>query len=652
MNMNTITTWLLDRVIGHTNGNPVAMKLLEHLSDGIKVADINMFVLFNQLDKVKEQKDAKHISFSTDTNPSDCRFKDVKLRGFRKFPYKEPYYYTLDFTKQGSSGASVPASCFIIGSNGSGKTSLFSALQFTCTDKISAAKGRDIQAENYIPYAGIPKEQVDVKVHLADGSEVDVHHPEHSSIAPYRAFLSPFFCSEFDVRQLSASVDISDYILEQTGYQQTKELIERLAQIEEEARAFVKQHTQTAEASDDQNVFQRERRTILETMFDLLVKYRYAHTPDKTDSEFKKVTNQLNVELQVKISSNRKNSKLDRTIQKIRDFQSKIKAEHSFLTDRMLLCTYMNRQYLFMIGRLEAILRQIDSMKEETFSLPGIQDVKVSNRYLDIAAMLKDCSISTLNIQRKILHDLFERLQASIFSEERPIYYISALLESRQDLMGTEPSSEIDKSLPDIVRNNIEALVLCRDVLSRYYYKSIRIAYQNTQTICQEILKDFLEENERLQIMIDDSSNRLSIHYHIDNKPMRPGLLLNSFRYKLYTFCIKISIAFSVMKTMNISFPLVMDDVFYSSDFENREKVGDIIYKLYQLYASILGSQTNPLQIIFFTHDEIVLQSIIKRLNASNLKEQILFGRIFDYKEMELEKITEGHCPLFINYLY
>lgn len=71
---------------------------------------------------------------------ADYRIKKLKLRGFRKFPFKERGYYSLDFTLQ-----KEPCSCFFIGSNGSGKTSLFSSLQETCSGAFTAAESRGVQ---------------------------------------------------------------------------------------------------------------------------------------------------------------------------------------------------------------------------------------------------------------------------------------------------------------------------------------------------------------------------------------------------------------------------------------------------------------------------------------------------------------------------
>lgn len=60
------------------------------------------------------------------------------------------------------------------------------------------------------------------------------------------------------------------------------------------------------------------------------------------------------------------------------------------------------------------------------------------------------------------------------------------------------------------------------------------------------------------------------------------------------------------------------------------------IQKTFELYHKTIETTTNlPLQIIFFTHDEVILEAAVKGMEELN--DAFKYGRIFNYQEMESE---------------
>lgn len=103
-----------------------------------------------------------------------------------------------------------------------------------------------------------------------------------------------------------------------------------------------------------------------------------------------------------------------------------------------------------------------------------------------------------------------------------------------------------------------------------------------------------------------------------------PERFYNSFRYKLYCISIKVVMAFMTMKMKGINAPLVFDDVFTASDFDNTVNISKFFEIVFRVFKEIEEKNMSELQIIMFTHDEVVLNSmadILDNLMADGMKE-------------------------------
>ncbi|MCH5235967.1 MAG: hypothetical protein J1E16_11800 [Muribaculaceae bacterium] len=119
------------------------------------------------------------------------------------------------------------------------------------------------------------------------------------------------------------------------------------------------------------------------------------------------------------------------------------------------------------------------------------------------------------------------------------------------------------------------------------------------------------------------------------NFKIEPKVYYNNFRLKLYLVSLRIAIAFSYMKTMKINFPLVFDDVFFSSDFNNRRNIKKFFGEILRKFKDLKISE-KPLQIIFFTQDEIIaneVYGVLKQHEESLSK--VKLGTLFLTNELE-----------------
>ena len=106
------------------------------------------------------------------------------------------------------------------------------------------------------------------------------------------------------------------------------------------------------------------------------------------------------------------------------------------------------------------------------------------------------------------------------------------------------------------------------------------------------------------------------------------------------------------MKIWNINAPLVFDDVFTASDFDNSVNIDRFFRRVYETYEKLKLGNKNELQIILFSHDEVVLNcvsSVIKDLGNSDdigfikgviLKEDMINENDGIYVGQELESYS------------
>ncbi len=126
----------------------------------------------------------------------------------------------------------------------------------------------------------------------------------------------------------------------------------------------------------------------------------------------------------------------------------------------------------------------------------------------------------------------------------------------------------------------------------------------------------------------------------------------NTFHYRLFCTMVGISIAIASRKNTGINLPLVLDDIFYASDFENRATIEGFIKKMFSIFKQFTPKL--ELQLILFTHDQLIFESIIKASKTDNI-ENILFAKLFKHEEAELDgdfKNLVLRMPAFIPYSF
>jgi hypothetical protein len=129
-----------------------------------------------------------------------------------------------------------------------------------------------------------------------------------------------------------------------------------------------------------------------------------------------------------------------------------------------------------------------------------------------------------------------------------------------------------------------------------------------------------------------------------DIPPQPVNKYLNTFHFRLFSTMVGISIAIASRKNTNVNLPLILDDIFYASDFENRTTVEYFLKHIFKAFKDYTPEM--PLQLILFTHDQLIFESAIKVIKDIEGTD-IAFAKLFPYSEA---KETENYKNLIYKF--
>lgn len=207
-------------------------------------------------------------------------------------------------------------------------------------------------------------------------------------------------------------------------------------------------------------------------------------------------------------------------------------------------------------------------------------------------------------------------------------------------------ANEFHRELAKEIKGAFEPIQkIVKNILDKYLYVENRPATlkfemkpeswdEETGEVISEIITAYIEPLDKTQ-----SAQEVNKYF-------------NTFHYRLFCTMVGISIAVASRKNTGINMPLVLDDVFYASDFENRATIEEFITKLFELFKEFTPDK--ELQLIIFTHDQLIFESIIKATTRNNIQ-NILFAKLFKHEEALLEddfKNLVYRLPSYVPYSY
>lgn len=186
--------------------------------------------------------------------------------------------------------------------------------------------------------------------------------------------------------------------------------------------------------------------------------------------------------------------------------------------------------------------------------------------------------------------------------------------------------------------------------------------FPNIKNMLEFIVDDyFIKDNSGSEkFIVDNKSGYFDFHIKFIKNDghdkesviqMSPRSYLNTFRFKLFVFSLKLTLGLNMKIKNRIDFPYIVDDLFDSSDFNHRVEIGDYIEKVLKKHDSIIENEIKKIkenseldeesrsnrieflekllmpQIIFFTQDELIGRSLFEGVRKNQL---IRYGRLYN----------------------
>ncbi|MBU7569953.1 MAG: hypothetical protein KAF41_04815 [Flavobacterium sp.] len=251
--------------------------------------------------------------------------------------------------------------------------------------------------------------------------------------------------------------------------------------------------------------------------------------------------------------------------------------------------------------------------------------------------------------QTKILNDEIEKLKIQIPIIEKQISDLA-----QQHLEANKDVELVDRVKREVGEYNLRFGVEINNIVSQ--------VFEPIKDVVESIMKDYFENDPQNEFKIHIKSISVVIDgvdiedKHIvaeiinkhSNKTTTPDQYFNTFRYKLFCLMVSLSIALATRKKYQINLPLVIDDIFFASDFASKNSFSNFLHKVIEVFYK--HTPDLPLQFILFTHDDIIFRSSMDSIeknivvtddivlceeNKSSLVSKTLVGRFFNPEDKD-----------------
>lgn len=578
---------------------------------------------------------------------SDYRIEKLTFQYFRTYPKDEKLPFGLSFVKK---EGNEPCSLFLVGKNGTGKSTIFDALEWIYAGKVRNAEDRGIvEPEKLIDYLtygfgkihGITPDMVKLGVKL-HGKE----KKEWSLNTKNPLCVPAICCSDMDIEEIAKMDDdtpvsnrpmqqgdnmsMHRFVNNQLGFEEITELREKIASfadpLETSNRKLERRQKLLNLTGDDLQGIQQLLNEMTYRMNEGEQKGVLKFASRKLITQYSGYQNPPRALRRVSYPFTELWRELIRNVQLKKSLEERDWA--GFLPeagqeDPVISSQEIDEQINACVDQIEAIHQRLKVEWEKS------QDAEVVNSYNkaihrldDDAAFLdtdgRDLPVRMREIRVKMavnkrLADTLRMLAGYLIRVQ------THLLQIKKDGEGGE--TKYENIYPDKLNDFVK-----------------------------KVLNYYCEQGEEFDVK--STSNSFDVKISVTDKQGRsftttPRKYLNTFRFRLYAVLLKMALAFFYMKENNCLAPIVIDDVFNASDFENSVSLGNFVFRVYEAYQDAVGFK-EPLQLIVLTHDEMIATAFhngVKMKSADMLKREengfsrheanCIYGRLFPYKDVK-----------------
>lgn len=590
-------------------------------ADNEKRAIANLFNYKGSLEELKisdvfqtpPEQEANYATLFSSPIPTskyvDKRIRAIKFYNFRLFPSPENNEkpYGIDFTRKGES-----CSLFLVGGNGTGKSSIYSALELHYTGFCSHAEEMQCSTSKYLTYGlkeldGIKEENVSLGVFRQDYKDENGNYGELKQKLGEYQYICPSsaFCSDYDGEQIKQNGRVLYlYILRQLGYGRFEQVLNCITRMSENLEGIQKSIQQDPEilSSSEFNV------VILNFLRSI------------SNDDMKECERYMNPE--------------------------EIKKEIEGVAVRAYKPQLFKEQW--------EIVR-----KSRKASLPAsnsgiiVQATPTGNAEYEKQAS----SLSSLYYEfRKILLLKEDLRKEEKYQDETSLLLtlVENMVKKRRNLEDVEYRQIIDTNNANDILEKINILEKIKTLITSTQHKIVLQFQQTFQNEISGVLESFSEYGETYNVSVSSNSFQLEINVPTEKGSFgaTPFEYFNSFRFKLFCITLKICLSLYWMQRNRTIVPFVIDDVFNANDFNNGLKLERFVYNIYKWYDQKLMKADScdiPLQLIMLTHDDLMLSSfkkgfmyisetdLIENHYCKKIPDNLRCGRLFPYRAISHE---------------
>lgn len=481
----------------------------------------------------------------------------------------------------------TPVSLFLVGSNSTGKSSIFSALEKYYTGMVSYAKAVNCNEINYMTFGfGLAKKADTELIKLDVGYFVESGHQKEkweplNKLNDITTCAS--FCSDYDIERIEKSGEnLNEFILEQLGY-------------------------------GDLFLLRKQIETLLINLKDPY---------EISEQEFSSTEWAEIIEAFILLHSQNK-------LNDIEPFQEASNIEKAISRGEI---------HDIFRSRWDMIAKGSNLYIESTNAEFGFAEFFFSVTGDDRHGKT---SVERLAMMYK---ELFKRLGEL---ENDPKMIVEILNEMYMQKNVIYEKERKNSEMPISSENRREALTTVLTLVKDKCDHILSTIYNDSHLFIEDILKRFSPPNETYRFNFDKGVVSMTILVETEKGvfPAQPQDYLNTFRFKLYCVALKIALALSKMKERRVSAPIVIDDIFSASDFENTLKLEQFVYTIFKTYDEVLKDKLS-LQLILLTHDDMVQGAFrrgiklrleeagrVQLFQNDSYRDYFLCGRLFNIKD-------------------
>jgi len=347
-------------------------------------------------------------------------------------------------------------------------------------------------------------------------------------------------------------------------------------------------------------------------------------------------------------------SKVSREIHLIKE---KTEFNELFLLDNNLsteIGTFLAKEYLLELLGLNENPKYLKDKNKYLF------DIFKSNSNSQDKVLSEFTSLISRYVSNR--NDLIKKIELEISKNAQPQSLTELIFGLNKEITDlerqtSEAKANIDRDTKKI--NEIQEQINLFDEVKietttflRSYHNAlnqeINKSFAPIKLIVEEVLESYFKiDNREIDLEIskqpeeydDETGEVLSeiivAQLKIKNKDIPPqpvNKYLNTFHFRLFSTMVGISIAIASRKNTKVNLPLVLDDIFYASDFENRTMVEQFLKYIFKSFREYTPEM--PLQLIMFTHDQLIFESAIKVVKEIE-ETDIGFAKLFHFTEAE-----------------